>query len=110
MLVHFYYLERRKPLGTARLFDPVGSNRIPAINWAGMTALACGLVATWLFMYGLLPATQGPIATAMGGLDLSWLAGGLTSATVYATLGSRVHNRLAAENRQALTSTAVITR
>ncbi len=104
MLVHFYYLERRNPLGTARLFDPVGSKRNFAINWAGMTALACGLVATWLFMYGLLPATQGPIATAMGGLDLSWLAGGLTSAIVYATLGSRLHNRLAAENRQASTS------
>ncbi|MBP2216942.1 cytosine permease [Arthrobacter sp. CAN_C5] len=96
MLVHFYYLERRRPLGTERLFDPAGSTKVPAINWAGMIALASGLVATWLFMYGLLPATQGPVAKAMGGLDLSWLAGGLTSATVYAVLGSRVHNRLAA--------------
>ncbi|WP_294567724.1 cytosine permease [uncultured Arthrobacter sp.] len=95
MLVHYYYLERRRPLGTDRLFDPAGGTKVPAINWAGMIALASGLVATWLFMYGLLPATQGPIARAMGGLDLSWLAGGLTAATVYAVLGSRVHNRLA---------------
>jgi toxin CptA len=34
---------------------------------------------------------QGPIAVALGGWDLSWLAGGLTSAAVYAVLGPRLH-------------------
>jgi toxin CptA len=38
-------------------------------------------------MYGMLPIFQGPIAVSMGGVDLSWLAGGLTSAAVYAALG-----------------------
>jgi toxin CptA len=65
------------------------------VNWAGVTALFAGIFATWLFMYGILPATQGPIAVAMGGLDLSWLAGGLTSATVYAILGPRILKRYA---------------
>lgn len=30
---------------------------------------------------------QGPIARAMHGVDLSWLAGGITSAVLYAALG-----------------------
>ncbi|MGZ4661765.1 MAG: cytosine permease, partial [Arthrobacter sp.] len=56
--------------------------------------------ATWLFMYGLIPIMQGPIAVALGGWDLSWLAGGLTSAGVYAILGPRQHIRyLALEPR-----------
>jgi toxin CptA len=43
---------------------------------------------------------QGPIAVALGGWDLSWLAGGLTSAGVYAILGPRQHIRyLALEPR-----------
>ncbi|HEX7203135.1 MAG TPA: cytosine permease, partial [Arthrobacter sp.] len=44
-------------------------------------------------MYGLIPVMQGPIAVALGGWDLSWLAGGLTSAAVYAVLGPRAHVR-----------------
>lgn len=96
MLVHYYRLDRRRPVSVDRLFDPVGTPRLPAVNWAGLTALVTGIFATWLFMYGLLPATQGPIALAMNGLDLSWLAGGLTSAAVYALFGSRIHNHYAA--------------
>jgi toxin CptA len=96
MLVHYYVIDRRLPAGTDRLFDPIGTPRLPVVNWAGIGALASGIVATWLFMYGILPATQGPIAVAMHGLDLSWLAGGLTSAAVYAVFGSRIHQRYAA--------------
>jgi toxin CptA len=44
-------------------------------------------------MYGLIPIMQGPIAVALGGWDLSWLAGGVTSAGVYAILGPRQHIR-----------------
>jgi hypothetical protein len=47
-------------------------------------------------MYGLVPAMQGPIAVALGGWDLSWLAGGLSSAAAYAVLGPRVHRRFLA--------------
>jgi toxin CptA len=38
-------------------------------------------------MYGVIPVFQGPIAVAMGGVDLSWLAGGVAAAAVYAVLG-----------------------
>ncbi len=87
MLVHFFWLEKKWPRGTDRLFAAPGSNRLPSVNWAGITSLVLGVFATWLFMYGLVPQMQGPIATALGGWDLSWLAGGLTSAASYALLG-----------------------
>lgn len=86
MLVHYYLIERGDPR-VDRLFDPVGTRRLLDFNWAGYSAFILGIFATWLFMYGLVPAFQGPVARAMGGADLSWLAGGLTSAAVYAVLG-----------------------
>jgi toxin CptA len=76
-----------------RLFDPVGTRRLPDVNWAGYVAFFVGIFATWLFMYGLIPFFQGPVAISMGGVDLSWLAGGLTSAAVYAVLGPIVAAR-----------------
>ena len=93
MLVHFFWLERRWPGNVERLFDGVGTRRLPVVNWAGVTSLLAGIFATWLFMYGLVPVMQGPIAVALGGWDLSWLAGGLTSAGVYAVLGPRLHRQ-----------------
>ena len=108
MLVHYYGIERRHPQDPTRLFDPIGTHRLPVVNWAGVTALFAGIFATWLFMYGILPATQGPIAVAMGGLDLSWLAGGLTSATAYAILGPRVHRRYATSTSSISTPEPVV--
>ena len=49
-----------------------------------------------MFLYGLTPALQGVAARAMGGLDLSWLAGGLSAAATYALIGGKVHRRYAA--------------
>jgi toxin CptA len=92
-LVHYYWVERDPGRDSGYLFDPVGTPRLPAVNWAGMVAFVCGIVMTWLFMYGLVPALQGPIAKAMGGVDLSWLAGALTSALLYAALGPIVARR-----------------
>ncbi len=94
MLVHYYWLERRQSLPIDWLFAPANDSPLPAVNWAGIGALLVGMLATWLCMYGLLPATQGPVAVAMGGVDLSWLAGGVVSATVYATLGPSAWRRL----------------
>ncbi|MCQ9164461.1 MULTISPECIES: cytosine permease [unclassified Arthrobacter] len=97
MLVHYFWVDKRKPVGVDRLFDPIGTKRLPVINWAGITALLVGIFSTWLFMYGVEPIMQGPIATAMGGIDLSWLAGGVVAAAVYAILGPRVHARYATD-------------
>ena len=93
MLVHYYWILRGRDLDSDKLFDPVGTHRLPAVNWAGMVAFALGVVMTWLFMYGLVPSMQGSIARAMHGVDLSWLAGGLTSGAVYAVLGPIVARR-----------------
>lgn len=92
MLVHFGWLER-DPSRTHRLFDRVGGDRVPDVNWGALVAFGAGVVSTWLFMYGALDAFRGPIATAMGGVDLSWLAGGVVSAATYAVLGTRIHRR-----------------
>jgi toxin CptA len=92
MLVHYYRIERTN-VQVGRLFDPPGTPRLPNVNWAGMVAFFTGILATWLFMYGLIPFFQGPIAVAMGGVDLSWLAGGLVAAAVYAVLGPIVAAR-----------------
>ena len=90
MLVHFFGLERDSRHAD-RLFAPVGSDRLPDVNWAAIVSFGAGVVATWLFMHGVLDVFQGPVAGAMGGIDLSWLAGGLVSAALYASLGRRVH-------------------
>lgn len=37
-------------------------------------------------MYGMTPLLQGPAALALGGVDLSWLAGGLTAGISYLAL------------------------
>lgn len=93
MLVHYFYIDKRWPGDPGRLFDAVGTKRLPSVNPAGVASLLIGIFATWLFMYGLVPAMQGPIAVALGGRDLSWLAGGLSSAAAYALMGPRFHRK-----------------
>lgn len=91
MLVHYYWLDRIRPIPSDRLFDPVGSKRLPDINYAGVFALLSGIFATWLFMAQSIQALQSPLVTVLGGLDLSWLAGLTVSATIYAIFGPRTH-------------------
>ena len=94
MLVHYYRVARRN-IDAPVLFDRVGSKRLPDINWATLVSFFAGIAATWSFMYGATPLLQGPAARALGGVDLSWLAGGLVAAACYAILGPRVHRRYA---------------
>jgi toxin CptA len=95
MLVHYFKFARGH-IDADVLFDPVGTKRLPDVNWATMASFGVGVVFTWMFLYGLTPALQGVAARAMGGLDLSWLAGGLSAAATYALIGGRVHRRYAA--------------
>ena len=92
MLVHYFRFERGE-LDADRLFDPVGSSRLPNVNWAAMVSFVVGIFFTWMFLYGLTPALQGWAATAMGGVDLSWLAGSLAAALCYSILGRGVNAR-----------------
>lgn len=96
MAVHYFVFERRHQNFDYLFLDP-RDTRLKSVNTAALVAFVAGLVMTWLFMYGSLPIFQGPIATAMGGVDLSWLAGTLTSGAVYFALGyarfrERIHH------------------
>ncbi len=44
---------------------------------AAVIALALGLVAGWLFEFGVRPEMQGPIAKALDNTDISWLGAAL---------------------------------
>ena len=85
MLVH-YYIIRRENIDIDALYQPPNESRIGDVNWAAMASLLIGLVVTWLFLYGLVAPLQGPIARALNGLDLSWLAGMLTAGLLYYAL------------------------
>ena len=85
MLVHFYVI-RRENIDIQALYQSPKESRVGDVNWAAMISLIIGLVMTWMFLYGLVAPLQGPIARALNGLDLSWLAGMLTAGTLYFTL------------------------
>lgn len=88
MLVHFYWLEPRRTNYDV-LFEDRNTKRLPGVNWAGMVAFFVGMLATWLFMQGAVDVAKGPISNAMGGVDLSWLAGLVTAAVIYAVLAPK---------------------
>ena len=92
MLVHYFRFERGD-LDADRLFDPIGGSRLPDVNRAALTSFVVGIFCTWLFMYGLTPALQGWASVAMGGVDLSWLAGFAAAALCYSVLGRSVNER-----------------
>lgn len=94
MAVHYFVFERKHTKFDYLFLSPKDT-RLKAVNPVAIISFVVGLFMTWLFMYGVLPAFQGPIATAMGGVDLSWLAGTLTSAGLYLALGyARFKNRI----------------
>ncbi|MBA8962836.1 hypothetical protein JOJ86_006361 [Rhodococcus percolatus] len=88
---------RRNPAGSADACEPAGQQQLAAakkvrdVNWTTMGCFVAGIAATWLFMYGATSLTQGFAARALGGLDLSWLAGGGVAAALYSVLGPRAH-------------------
>ncbi|RAN70737.1 cytosine permease [Bacillus sp. SRB_336] len=86
MAVHYFIFERHHKDFSYLFLDPK-STALKSINAPAFIAFFAGIVMTWLFMYGGMPILQGPIATAMGGIDLSWLAGTITSAGLYFALG-----------------------
>ncbi|MGH3406153.1 MAG: purine-cytosine permease family protein [Streptosporangiaceae bacterium] len=91
MLVHYYWVMRGKQIPVEPLFDDIRTRRLPGFNWAGIAAFFCGIGMTWIFMYGLVPALQGPVARAIGGIDLSWVAGSITSGVLYVAFMSLAH-------------------
>ncbi|BCT75056.1 cytosine permease [Sinomonas cyclohexanicum] len=94
MAVHYFVFERRHKKFDYLFLSPKDT-RLKAVNPVALIAFFAGLIMTWLFMDGAIPIFQGPIAMAMGGVDLSWLAGTATSAGLYFALGyPRFKNRI----------------
>ncbi|WP_084216465.1 purine-cytosine permease family protein [Pseudonocardia spinosispora] len=85
MVIHFYWKKRRR-IDVDALFDPPGGGRLADLSWPALVAMVVGMVATWSCEYGIPSFLQGPIAVALGGIDLSWLAGSVVAAVVYLAL------------------------
>jgi purine-cytosine permease-like protein len=61
------------------------------INLRGLAALLAGVVVCALTVHA--PNLQGPLSEALGGADLTWTLGPLTSAALYAVLARRPERR-----------------
>lgn len=83
MLIHFYWV-RKQDVDVSSLFEAPGSSRLVDIAWPAIVAFVLGMVATWSFEYAVPSWLQGPGAKAIGGIDVSWLAGALVAGVVYA--------------------------
>jgi toxin CptA len=49
------------------------------VVWEAIIPFLIGIVATWMFEFGIPSYLQGPAAKHLGGIDLSWLAGALVA-------------------------------
>ncbi|AKK00573.1 cytosine permease [Pseudomonas sp. MS646] len=70
-----FFLIRRGRVDLDSLYCHHSQSACTDVNWKGVLALAVGVLAAWLFQVGTVASLQGPIAMALGGIDLSWLAG-----------------------------------
>jgi len=85
-----FFIKRRGHIDVPELYRAPEACAYGDVNWSGIAAFICGLVAGWSVQDGLVPALQGPISTGLlGGADLSWLVGILVSGAVYLALGRR---------------------
>lgn len=78
-----YFVVRRGALDVATLYLPGETSGHGRFNVGGLVSLAAGIVAGWAWQYGLVPAMQGPVATALGNTDFSWLSGSLVAGGLY---------------------------
>jgi NCS1 nucleoside transporter family len=78
MLVYYYAIAKQR-VDVNALFEPPGSSKVPDIVWEAIIPFLLGIVATWMFEYGIPSYLQGPLAKNLGGIDLSWLAGAIVA-------------------------------
>ncbi|HEU5035673.1 MAG TPA: cytosine permease [Nocardioides sp.] len=81
MLVYYYAIAKQQ-VDVDALFEPPGSSRVTDIEWGAVIAFVLGIVATWMFLYGIPSYLQGTAAKHLGGIDLSWLAGAVVAGLV----------------------------
>ncbi|MFE7798551.1 purine-cytosine permease family protein [Nocardia sp. NPDC057440] len=81
-----YFLVRRRTLSIPDLYRDGATSIYRKFNACGLVSLAAGLLASWSWQYGVVPAMQGPVAKALGNTDFSWLSGSLVAGGVYGVL------------------------
>jgi NCS1 family nucleobase:cation symporter-1 len=91
-LIDFFVL-RRGQIDPDLLYRPPSPRWVDDVDWTAMVCLAVGLVAGVLFMTTAIEGLQGPLAVAIGHIDLSWLAGSAAAGVPYYLLKRR-RNRL----------------
>lgn len=101
-----YFVVRRGGLDVSSLYLPADRSELPKYNAGGLISLAAGVVAGWAWQYGLVPAMQGPLATALGNTDFSWLSGSVVAGGLYFLLARRSIRRCSASQAVASTSGA----
>jgi NCS1 family nucleobase:cation symporter-1 len=84
-----YFVIRRGRLDVASLYEPAGASRYPRYNVSGLVSLGAGIIAGWAWQYGLVPVMQGPLASALGNTDFSWLSGSVVAGGLYLFLARR---------------------
>jgi NCS1 family nucleobase:cation symporter-1 len=99
MLINYYWV-RKQNIDVAELFKSPRETHLVDVSWEAILAFVLGIIATWSFEYAVPTWLQGPAATAIGGIDLSWLAGSIVAGVVYVAAlsvsGSRTRTNLSA--------------
>lgn len=79
-----FYLLRKQNILVPELYAEPDRSGYGDVNWIGIGAFVAGLVAGWLFEFGLVTPLQGPISkNLLSGADLSWLVGVMVAGAVY---------------------------
>ena len=79
-----FYLLRRQQIDVPELYKDPKESAYGDVNWVGISAFLIGLVAGWLFEFGLVTPLQGYISKHfLEGADLSWLVGMVVAGGVY---------------------------
>ncbi len=80
-----YYLISKERVDIPALYDPAG--RYGAINWPTLAVYAFGVAVQIPFLAQTL--YTGPLTTALGGTDISWIVGLVVTAALYYPLARR---------------------
>jgi NCS1 nucleoside transporter family len=79
-----FYLVRKQRIDVPELYADPETSIYGDVNWVGIVAFLLGLVAGWLFEFGLVTPLQGYVSKHfLEGADLSWLVGIVVAGGVY---------------------------
>lgn len=84
-----YYVLRRGHINTAELYRAPSSRWTQDVSWAALCCFFFGLVAGILFMTTAIKDLQGPLAVAIGHIDLGWLVASIAAGLPYYVLRRR---------------------